>query len=471
MTIKLSGQENRAAVQGLPGTTVAGGVADLDQRSTLPPLSRDSSFWGMTATQFLGAFNDNLFKQLVLLLAIPVGAAATGQDDAQWLATIVFSTPFVLFSGFAGFLSDRYAKRRIIVFSKIAEIVAMVLGVVAFLVFPSVGYAGLLVVLFLMGMQSAFFGPGKYGILPEMLREEDLPRANGIILMTTFLAIIFGTAFAGVLGSAAVRDDVSLVESADRLWVGSALCVVIAIAGTFSSLLIRRVLPAKPELRLQVSSLAMSPDTFRTLSTDRYLVLALLATCVFWLVSGIAIQAVNSLGMVQLGAGPLMTSVMTAIIGLGIAFGALIAGRLCRGKPDFRLVQIGLWGIFVSLVLLSIPLPGGSHLLGFRGSLPVLVMLGTAAGFFAIPIQVFIQARPPEGQKGRMIAVMNQANFIAILLSGLIYRLFDRIVVWQDWPRSPIFAMMAVLILPVAVWYRPRNEAITAPVSNGETRS
>ncbi len=151
----------------------------------LPPLYRDASFWGMTITQFLGAFNDNLFKQLMLLLALKVSLA-----DRQPLAMLVFSAPFLLFSGFAGFLSDRYSKRWIIVLSKIAEIAAMLLGMVGFFFYDKVGFTGLLVVLFLMGTQSAFFGPGKYGILPEMLRTSDLPRANGIILMTTFLAII-----------------------------------------------------------------------------------------------------------------------------------------------------------------------------------------------------------------------------------------------------------------------------------------
>src|SRR5205809_6539537 len=92
------------------------------ENSNHTPLLRDRSFWGMTATQFLGAFNDNLFKQLMLLLAIPVGAAASAKADEQGLATMIFSLPFVLFSGFAGYLSDRYSKRTIIVICKLAEI-------------------------------------------------------------------------------------------------------------------------------------------------------------------------------------------------------------------------------------------------------------------------------------------------------------------------------------------------------------
>src|SRR5438477_11629137 len=196
-----------------------------------PPLFRDRSFWGMTATQFLGAFNDNLFKQLMLLLAIPVGAAAARKADEQGIATMIFSLPFVLFSGFAGYLSDRYSKRTMIVACKAAEIGIMLLGLIGFLSYGTLGYRGLLVVLFLMGTHSAFFGPGKYGILPELFRERDLPRANGVILMTTFLAIIFGTASAGILGTL-LAERGGGVQEPTRLWLGSAVCMLIAVMGT-----------------------------------------------------------------------------------------------------------------------------------------------------------------------------------------------------------------------------------------------
>ena len=421
------------------------------------PLLKNHSFLGMTATQFLGAFNDNLFKQLMLLLAIPV-AASSLTEDRQAVATIVFALPFILFSGYAGYLSDRYSKRRVIVLSKVAEIAVMLLGLFAFISYATFGYTGLLVVLFLMGLQSAFFGPGKYGILPEMLPKDQLPRANGIILMTTFLAIIFGTATAGFLGNNFIDDTVAPEFRAVNLWKGSLICVGIAIVGTLTSILIRRLSPAKPNLKLDFGSLIIPTVTRRLLASDRPLLLALCASCVFWLVSGIAIQAVNSLGLVQLGLDKFQTSLLTASIGLGISVGAVVAGRLSHGRTEFRIVRIGMWGLVAFLGLLSISHSGGTHWLGYHGSLVGLPLLGVAAGFFAIPVQVFIQDRPPKDQKGRMIAVMNFVNFIAILFSGVLYGLFDQIVQRQGWPRSSIFAMMAAIVLPLAVLYRPRNQ-------------
>jgi acyl-[acyl-carrier-protein]-phospholipid O-acyltransferase/long-chain-fatty-acid--[acyl-carrier-protein] ligase len=182
----------------------------------------------------------------------------------------------------------------------------------------------------------------------------------------------------------------------------------------------------------------------------------------FWLVSGVAMQSVNSLGMTQLGVGERRTSLMTAVIGLGIAAGAVLAGRISRGKADFRLVRWGAWGMVVGMAVMAISLPaaggGFRHLLGYGGSFPVLMLLGAAAGMLAVPVQVFIQSRPPEDQKGRMIAVMNLTNFIAILLSGVIYLGLDRLLVTAGWPRSVLFGFNALLILPVAVLYRPGSQ-------------
>ena len=206
--------------------------AEDGAEAALPSLYKDPSFWGMSVTQFLGAFNDNLFKMLILLLATPSAEAiAAGEDarDLQSEAMIIFATAFLLFSGFAGFLADKVSKRSVIVGSKVAEIVVMTAGLVGFYYYDVIGLTGMMAILFFMGLQSAFFGPSKYGILPEMLRESDLPRANGIILMLTFLAIIFGVALAGFL--------LDLLGS--KVWIASFVCIAIAIVGTITSLPIR----------------------------------------------------------------------------------------------------------------------------------------------------------------------------------------------------------------------------------------
>jgi MFS family permease len=419
-----------------------------------PELYSDPSFWGMTITQFLGAFNDNLFKQLVLLLSI------TGVDEAlkseaadeQWLPMLMFAVPFLLFTGYAGYLADRYSKRTIVVWAKVAEIVAMALGAGAFAMYgASRAMWPMYAVLFFMAAQSAFFGPAKYGILPEMLRDRDLPRANGFMLMTTFLAIIFGTAVAGVLLAdhrpqaeiaataalpAAERIAVEQVRVAGQLWTGSVACVAIAVVGTITSLWVRRVPVANPALSFTPEALTIPKDMIALLRADRPLLMALLVSSLFWLLAGLVPPAVNSLGKLVLQVGDDNTSYLSAMIGVGIAVGCVIGGLVSGGRVDFRLLRIGSVGLLICLAIVAIPadgdvgalkdaankltrMPGigeSRQWLGFWASLPMFLVMGAFTGLFAVPLQVFMQSRPPDDKKGRMIAVMNQFNWIGILL-------------------------------------------------------
>src|SRR3954447_1192122 len=228
----------------------------------LPELRRDRSFWAMAITQFLGAFNDNLFKQLILLLATPTlaQAVAGSAKDVQSDAQFVFAAAFLIFSGFAGYLSDRFSKSRIVVICKLAEIFVALMGMIGFIYFDRIGVNGMFFVLFLMGMHSAFFGPAKYGILPEMIRANDLPRANGLFLMLTFLAIIFGMALAGTL---------LLAFHHERIWLGSIACIAIAVLGTISSLSIRRLPAANANLKYEWSCWLIPRQTMQLMLRNK----------------------------------------------------------------------------------------------------------------------------------------------------------------------------------------------------------
>ncbi len=424
-------------------------------QENLPPLRHDRSFWGMSITQFLGAFNDNLFKQLILLLGVPTAAAASGgQVDRQAEAMIVFAAAFLLFSGFAGYLSDRVSKRPVIILAKVAEIFVMGLGMLGFYYYEQIGFAGMLVVLFLMGTQSAFFGPAKYGILPESLRPNDLPRANGFFLMLTFLAIIFGTAIAGLL-----LDSLGTTQ----IWIGSMVCVAIAVVGTLTSLATRRVPVAQPGLKLRWSSWAMPPEIWHLLRRDRQLMLAILVVSIFWMVGGIVQQSVNALGKTQLGLDDWRTSLLAASIGVGIAFGCVLGGALSRGRVNKNVVTTGATGLIVSLVVLC--LPGGEHrhLLGFAGSIPMLMVMGLFTGMFVVPIQVALQKRPPREEKGRMIATMNQFSWIGIILGALLFKACILLLDATGWPRNLLFGVAALLMVPVALFYRPTDEDFLEP--------
>ncbi len=432
-----------------------------------PELTRDRSFWAMTVTQFLGAFNDNLFKQLVLLFCVDLALQDRSQN-LQGVATFIFSAPFILFSGFGGFVSDRTSKQTVVVWCKVAEIVVMALGVLAFRLGD---LSVLMVVLFFMGSQSAMFGPAKYGILPEMVRQRDLPRANGIILMTTFLAIIFGFAVAGFIKEFFGND----------LWKACLACVGIAVAGTFTSLFIRKTPVAQPGLKFDPSALFINRYTIQLLKQDRELLRVLLVYSLFWFIAGVVYPpAINDLGKLQLKLGDTLTGQLAASTGLGIAIGCVLAGKLSRGRISAGLIRVGMWGMFFCLV--SLAWPGaqenqtwlsslGEHLHTlplFRffsswwncklwGPAFALIFMGMFAGIFSVPMQVYLQAQAPAEQKGRIIGAMNLINWIGIAVSGIFYSLANVVLVWLKVPPSGMFGVAALLLLPVALFYHPKD--------------
>ena len=440
---------------------------ELTPHEKLPPLYHDSSFWGMTITQFWGAFNDNLYKQLVLLFCAQQALQAQSTDK-QSIALAVFALPFVFFSGLGGWFADRHSKRAIIIACKIAEIVVALLAMAAFFTGSLIP---LLVVLGLLSTQSAMFGPAKYGILPEMLRDDDLPQANGVIQMTTFVAIIFGMASAGFIKQA----------FPDQLWKTSYFCIGIAVIGTIASIWVRRTAVAHPGLPFRWSTLGINAETRTLLKKDRRLLSVLLVSSVFWFVGGIIQPLVNIFGIGQLHISESRTSLMAACMGVGISLGCIIAGRASHKRVNFKLVNIGAWGIVVCLVLMSGigwwgPADGvlfhkdsGSSL--WESFIPldasewmariVLTLVGFFAGLFVVPLQVELQTRPPKSQKGRMIGTMNLINWIGIVISALCFQIFTMVCTSMNWPMSHVFLGLALVILPIALLYHPKDEALT----------
>jgi len=451
------------------------------------PLSTDATFWGLLVTQFFGAFNDNVFKFLVMFLCTD-RAKANPLDDWQGYALIAFASPFVLFSGISGYLGDRYSKTRIIVISKVLEIVVMGVGLLVFwLTEPSqLQLALLLGVLFLMGAQSTLFGPSKYGILPELYAKHRLPGINGWFLMTTFVAIIGGVAAAGAL-----KDALPSLISVQ--WV----CVLIAVVGTLTSLMIRQLPAAEPTLKVNPSSLFIDPETRQALRLQPKLLTALLFSSVFWFVGGVFQPSVNSMGTLQYRLSDTSTGQLAATTAIGIAIGSVLAGYLSRSRFRASLVRIAAVGMVLCMGALAIPgekisppspnLSAESLLETSPGTLPptesndwsssanrhlrlpfvsltgaglLLMGAGLFAGLFSVPLQVYIQAMAPEHLKGRMIGAMNLINWIGIALSGAFYEIGKQVLVRLGASPNAIFAAIAVVILIAAVTFPLQDESL-----------
>lgn len=183
------------------------------------------------------------------------------------------------------------------------------------------------------------------------------------------------------------------------------------------------------------------------------------ASCMFWMIGGIVQPSVNSLGKVQFGLKDGPTSVLAACMGIGIS-GCAVAGKLSQHRVNFGLVKLGAWLLVIILGILAIPGQGNFNLLRYPGTMIALVLLGISAGLFAVPIQVFLQTRPPAELKGRTIATTNLANWIAIIASAGIYAAFDVVVVrLVHAPRAHHLRPTAALMLPVAIFYRPQTDS------------
>jgi acyl-[acyl-carrier-protein]-phospholipid O-acyltransferase/long-chain-fatty-acid--[acyl-carrier-protein] ligase len=227
--------------------------------------------------------------------------------------------------------------------------------------------------------------------------------------------------------------------------------------GTGSALLIRQVQPSSPELPFDPEVLGVPRDIRHLLRADRSLWYALVVSTIFWLSAAIVQPAVNALGERQLNENKLYTGILVTVISAGIAAGSVLAGVASRGKINSRVQKTGAWGMVATLFLLALPGGPKQHLLGYWGSVVDLVLLGAFTGMFAVPLQVFLQSRPPEGQKGRMIATQNLFNWIGICCSTAIYGAGTWLLSLLNVPGNGIFALTALLMLPIALFYRPQS--------------
>jgi acyl-[acyl-carrier-protein]-phospholipid O-acyltransferase/long-chain-fatty-acid--[acyl-carrier-protein] ligase len=206
------------------------------------------------------------------------------------------------------------------------------------------------------------------------------------------------------------------------------------------------------------------------LLADRGLLMALIASCVFWMVSAMAMPTINRLGTESLGLNKAQTGILVGMIAIGIMLGGPLGGWLCRRFASRSIVTTGLWGIVACLALLSLWKAGGAPLWSSATNHGILIALGITAAIYSIPIQVYMQDRPPMALKGRMVATMNQANFLGMLLAGPLYQLFESISHAMQWPIQSVFGMIGLLVLPLALFYRlderPAPSQITGSIES-----
>ncbi len=386
-------------------------------------LLKSFGFQSFLGTQFLGAFNDNVFKVVISMVAVSFGGGLYVS-----LVGAVFILPFFLFSGYAGYFADRYNKRSVLIVTKSFEIAAAFSGLFA-LWSGRIEY--MLVTLFLMAVHSTFFSPAKYGIIPEMLPSEELSRANGLLEMSTFLAIILGTSI-GTLMFAAWKNSLGTIGY---------IMMAIAIAGTAMSFWIGRV--ADPVAAHGAKTFNVNPwnevaHGLKRLKEDKRLLLSVAAITYFWFLGALLQMDILLLGKEVLRLTDFWIGILITFLALGIGVGSIIAGRLSGDKIEPGLVPLGSTGMGIFAIVLS-----------STSSYPVaafcLMMLGFFGGLFVVPLNALLQKRSGAAEKGRLIATTNCVGTLSILVaSAVLWFLRDVIGIPSD-VIVMIFGVMTLL--------------------------
>ncbi len=403
-------------------------------------LKLSRSFGWLNATQFLGALNDNIFKLLIIFFLIADRKAQFADPDVTSittnvtsLATIVFVVPFLLFTPFAGKLADRFSKRDIVVITKSAEFLVMLLGCVAMYLGNTVG---VLIVLFLMCTQSAFFGPSKFGIIPELVTSEQLSRANSFIEGLTFIAAVIG---------AATAPFVTQITGGHFAWAAMA-CVVVAGAGAVCSLSIERTVPAGGGKRASLFFVKDVYDSLRQVRGDRYLLMTVFASAYFLFIAAFLQMNLIPYGTDSLKLGEVVSAYLFVAAGLGIGLGSYLAGRLSGRSIEFGIVPIGAFGLALCTIMLAVV--GMSATVNIILVYILIFLTGVSAGLFVIPLQAFIQLRSPKKIRGEVIAASGFLSWVGVLISaGLLYVLSS--VVGLSPAQS--FFVLGILTLVLAV--------------------
>jgi 1-acyl-sn-glycerol-3-phosphate acyltransferase len=379
-------------------------------------------FWPFFWTQFFGAFNDNLFKNALVIL-VAYGAMQSELIENEHLVALiagVFILPFFLFSGVAGEISDKYPKAHLVRIIKAAECLIMLLAAIGFLL-NSLYF--LLVVLFLMGSQSALFGPVKYSILPEMVLPEELVGSNALVETGTFVAILLGTIAGGLL----------VTFQPDSRWMLSSTVVLIAALGLLSSLAMGIMPAGQPDLKVAKNPITPTIDILRQSRKKRPIFLSILGISWFWFLGICFLSVLPIFTKDVLGADEIVVTFLLSLFCVGISLGSLLCERLSDRHLELGLVPFGSLGI--SLVAfdlfmasrffepaLSTGLSDFSTFIQSFASVRIcvdLLLMAVFCGLYTVPLYTMIQQRSEPAVRSRVIAGNNILNALFMVLSSL----------------------------------------------------
>jgi acyl-[acyl-carrier-protein]-phospholipid O-acyltransferase/long-chain-fatty-acid--[acyl-carrier-protein] ligase len=368
------------------------------------PKSGLRSFWLMFVVEFQNAFSDNVLRWLVTFLIVGMTLSETHRNELVPLVGALFALPFILFSMAGGFFADRFSKRDVTVTIKCVEIAIM-----------SVALLGLwlneiplmLASVFLMSTHSAFFGPSKYGLLPELLPEKKLSWGNGMFGFGTYAAIITGTIFAGTLSDTFGKKQL----------MSGTILIALALIGLTLSLCVERVPAADPQKKFRANFLGDFISQMKLIHADRVLFLGVVGNAFLWFLGALLQPTILFYGKDILHLDDTHSGWLQISLSIGIGLGSFAAGFLSGGKIEYGLIPLGMIGLTIFAALLA---HAGFAVAGVAWNLGLLGFFG---GFYNVPVNAIIQYRPDATNKGKVIATAALLSWIGVLVASGVYYL------------------------------------------------
>lgn len=392
-------------------------------------FAAEKRFSALFATQFLGAFNDNIFKTALFVM---ISFYGLGNND--WLpagqmlnlGALLFILPYFLFSALSGQLSTKFNKARLARVVKLLEIVVMSVAAYGFYIQSA---PLLLFCLFCMGTQSTLFGPLKYAVLPDYLNDRELIMGNSLIESATFIAILLGQ----ILGTG--------MAGLPPHWVG-VIVVSIAVSGAVASLFMPSVTAKEPDMRIQANIVKNTKDLLKQTFAQRELYTAVIGISWFWLVGSVYTTQLPTFTQIHLGGNDNVFNLMLALFSIGIAIGSILCAKISKQHLNLKLVSVGTIGLTVCGLIL-VWLTHGERFTQLQGivwflsqakAYPVILIMtaiGFFGGFFSVPLYTWLQTASSDVFRAHAIAANNIVNGLfmvtAALISALLLFLFDSI--------------------------------------------
>jgi len=359
----------------------------------------------LLVAQFMGAANDNILKTLLSFAVVRGMWGGELGEGGQGLVALCLFVPFILFSGWAGPLADRVSKRTVAIWMKVVE---LPLALTAGVGFITNNLWLTMTAMVLLATQSTFFSPAKYGMIPEIVREDRVSRANGILNMTTNIAVITGMLIAGLF------SDGLLDSQHDwNHWLPGIALSSVAIIGLIAIVNLPRLSPMSASTKVPLNPIGTYIETAKR-AWGSPIITGAIAWSTFYLVATLALLVVTELGDLLKVSDAKVTHIL-AMLGIGVGCGSLAVGFISRSEIRIDISR------FAAIAMGSLLCVAGLIPPSYIGMMICMFGLGFTAGLYAVPLQSLMQILPESEHRGRVLASCNALSFLLMGLGSLGY--------------------------------------------------